>query len=264
MCQCSWNLVDSTEKHQCEHSSLPGNRILRGDVLRNTWGYIQYHCVDLFRLDEPLVLPPDAKLDEFENDAVAPLEIYRQISYRFLNGGSFTVHEHVDSLDSPECIMVWSDMLSTSVFQRQPFLFRSVRLCSRICSDGILNNKPPQSSIDVWRRAAGATQSRSKRKLDGTTTSTTSTSRKRLWEDILLELPKRKLVQAVSPQKRDSRKKLKRASAVDPIRLLRGLCFSQHLRDKRDFSKALSAARAYDDPKGEARDNAHDEGRSSM
>ena len=211
----------------------------------------------MWRLDVPLVLSPATRGRLFHADA--PVHIWREARALSTFPGGQTVAERLcDGNGLPELVMFFElPQLVIIGDQEFPFVLRSVKLSLRTtCLADLVPNQPPVKHIHKWRKQEGVKRS---------TEPAGARRRERTWEDVLMELPRKKRVRREGEPPSGGHGAVKDKLEHDPIKVIKGLLFSRFLRSTRDFSQAMGAAKAYEnsDYEAEDRDPKVDQGRST-
>ena len=230
ICACEWEFVQASADAEAMHASALGGS-LGGTRAVTSWGYIHYKILDVWQLDELVGAPEAVASRPFS--AGAPLELFNCCQSLIVTG-KVSLKTCVEQMqDAPWRVLLFPLAVILQLFASTlPVLARSIRLTMRSLRDGLVTDSPPMASIQRWRRQCSVRRHQGTGQRGGE-----GPQAQRAWEDIVLELPEDRMQSDASEGDKPKRKRPVGGQDVDPMKLLRALMFSRHLKDQRDFLK---------------------------
>jgi len=227
---CSWTFVLESERGQGLEEE-PFVDQPRNMAAFPPWGHIDYRVHDVWLLAQLTPVPPDVQNDLFS--VLAPLQIYQAVKYQNTFPSDTDVRARVRAGgDIAMTVLMFAATALPDLYNMAtPFLLSTVPLRLRTNPLQLVENHPPKHWITRWRVIAGVKRHREGADAAGGGDGT----QEGLWEATLLELPRRRRQRKdkapPAPLEEGPRKKMR--LGIDPLRMLKALFFSRHLKDQR-------------------------------
>ena len=211
--------------------------------LSPAWGAVHYNVADRWLLLEPFGVPTPAW--DLQH-AATPCLLEEEL-------GNCRVEREDGSLCIVSEVLAQHERLQVAVIHQSwddtrrcyeyglPHPIRTVVLRSTVPWSEFVFNIPDTHLVERWKRDAGAQQASAgtRKRKAGQTQS---------YEDLVLDMPAARVAEQAL---RDGNTATR---GQDPLRLIRGVFFSNFLKRQRDFSAAMGAAHAFDHSDAESGD----------
>ena len=206
---CEWEFVEPTNENMIAHLEMhSGEKATASEP----WGFVQYRIVDVNWLHEPTMVPDIVCPGPF--DAMTPLHFAQAAGDEPLRPSGLTVRGWIHEVGgSVATILLFSlSWLSSLDVCTLPRLFHSVHLSLRVNPRALVPQFPTASVLKMLRGAR-----RVRRNQGGGRAA--AASRKRSYDDVLLELPKRHRGEKQEPDHVYGAR-VHRRMETDPLRII--------------------------------------------
>jgi len=201
------------------------------------WGGVEWSLEEYERLVAPQVVD-----DEVDVTAAGTAMLFEEtFGHVALRDSPLTVSTFLDSSDVffEKTLVLQKDIVNFCFVHALPVMLRYLKLGPRIDRSLFYLDLPPKSSVDRWRKVAGAQKQRTPTAVDAAVGPSPG-------ERVMLELPTKRPRHdrlegdaPVQPSVEGTKK--------DPLRIINAVAFARHLRQQEAFSDAMLDAKRYEE-----------------
>ena len=215
--RCEWERVEHNDDTANQHTTAnSGDSVLP----RSPWGYIQYRMLEVDVLDQSTPVPQAACPGPF--DAAVSLAFLWEVGDQLLRRSRMTVRTWIREVAETSPLIMLFPLLAITTFSdvALPHIFRSVRLGLRVNQRLLVPGHPSASVLASLRRQAGVRRTQAGRG------EVADKSTKRSYEDVLLELPRKRARTERAQQRNAPAGPNAPRTETDPMKIIKAVFLS--------------------------------------